>query len=181
MKIVVTGPFSSGKTTLIRTISQVTVIGTEREVTGDERAVKDRTTVAMDFGRISLPGGLSLFLFGTPGQRRFEVMWDILSEGMLGFVVLINASRDEAFAEAAHILTTFGKYADVPFVIGLTHLDRTPASADEVTARVRRELDLPAGAEVVPLDPRNRDDVKGIVVRILLGVLDRIERSAARG
>lgn len=179
MKIVVTGPFSSGKTTLIRTISQVSVIGTERDVTGDERAVKDRTTVAMDFGRVSLPGGPSLFLFGTPGQRRFEVMWEIVSEGMLGFVVLINAARADAYEEAAHILSTFERYADVPFVIGLTHLDCASASVEQVTERVRRDLNLPDDVDVVPVDPRDRDDVKDIVVRILLGVLDRIERAAA--
>src|SRR3954452_14789812 len=77
LKIVITGPFSAGKTTLIKTISEVAIVGTERDVTDETKSIKSRTTVAMDFGRITFADDLSLFLFGTPGQRRFEVMWEI--------------------------------------------------------------------------------------------------------
>src|ERR687896_2084194 len=100
MKLVVTGPFAAGKTTLIETISEVAVVGTERDVTDGAKAVKSRTTVAMDFGRISFAGGLSLFLFGTPGQRRFDMMWEILSEGMLGFIMLVHAIDVRSLEEA---------------------------------------------------------------------------------
>src|SRR3990170_4508729 len=125
LKIVITGPFAAGKTTLIKTISEVAIVGTDRAVTDDTKNVKEHTTVAMDFGRITFAQDLTLFLFGTPGQRRFEVMWEILSEGMIGFILLVHAGDDRSIDEASHILTTFRQYADVPFVIGVSHLDET--------------------------------------------------------
>src|SRR5262249_58956040 len=88
VKIVVTGPFAAGKTTLIRTISEITVLSTEKSVTDAELSRKTDTTVAMDFGRITIDRELVLYLFGTPGQDRFDFMWEILSEGMLGYVLL---------------------------------------------------------------------------------------------
>jgi len=78
VKIVVTGPFSAGKTTLIRTISETTVLSAEQDITDDTRSRKAATTVAMDVGRITLDRDLVLYLFGTPGQERFDFMWEIL-------------------------------------------------------------------------------------------------------
>ena len=83
VKMVVTGPFSAGKTEFIQSVSEIDVVATERKIsTADEKAVKDATTVAMDFGRITVDEDLILYLFGTPGQKRFDFMWEILSEGM---------------------------------------------------------------------------------------------------
>src|SRR5580698_1956167 len=123
VKIVVTGPFSAGKTTLIRTISEITVLSTERSITDETRARKTDTTVAMDFGRITIDRELVLYLFGTPGQDRFDFMWEILSEGMLGYVVLVDAARPDSLEEAASILTAFRAMAHVPFVIGYNRAD----------------------------------------------------------
>ena len=83
VKIVVTGPFNSGKTEFIRSVSEIDVVSTERRISAEMEKVKETTTVAMDFGRITVDEDLILFLFGTPGQRRFDFMWEILSEGML--------------------------------------------------------------------------------------------------
>jgi signal recognition particle receptor subunit beta len=179
LKIVVTGPFSAGKTTLIKTISEVTVLGTERDVTDETRAIKNRTTVAMDFGRITFGDGLSLFLFGTPGQRRFEMMWEILSEGMIGFIVLVHAGDDRSLEEAGHILGTFREYADVPYVVGISHLDETEGDEDAAFAKVREALELPESIEVVPCDPREREDVKTLMLHILFEVLRRLEQAEA--
>lgn len=176
LKIVITGPFSAGKTTLIKTISEVAIVGTERDVSDETRAVKGRTTVAMDFGRITFAQDLSLYLFGTPGQRRFEVMWEILSEGMIGFILLVHAVDARSVEEAYHILKTFREYADVPYVIGVTHLDQTKKSQDEVVTAIRRKLELPEEVSVIPCDPREREDVKALMLEILLGVLDRLDR-----
>ncbi|MDQ3951664.1 MAG: ATP/GTP-binding protein [Actinomycetota bacterium] len=175
LKIVVTGPFAAGKTSLIQAISEVTVLGTERAISDDTDARKDTTTVAMDFGRVSLSNGLALFLFGTPGQRRFEVMWEVLSEGMIGFVLLVNGSDERSAADAARQLETFQAYADVPFVVGVTHLDA--ADGDEAAAleRIRARLGLDEEADVVACDPRAREDVKAMMLRILFGVLRRLE------
>ena len=175
LKIVVTGPFSAGKTTLIKTISEVAIVGTERDVTDETRSVKERTTVAMDFGRISFAQDLSLFIFGTPGQRRFEVMWEILSEGMIGFILLVRPDDERSIEEASHILDTFRAYADVPYVIGVSHLDSVDEPEEQVFARVRQALEVPETVEVVGCDPREREGVKTLMLKILLDVLKRLE------
>ena len=181
LKVVITGPFSAGKTTLIQTISEVAIVGTERDVTDETRAVKERTTVAMDFGRITFAQDLTLFLFGTPGQRRFEVMWEILSEGMIGFILLVNAGDDRSVEEAGHILATFREYADVPFVIGVSHHDEVDESEEEVIARVRAALDVEDSIAVIPCDPREREDVKDLMLSILMGVMSRLESTVGAG
>src|SRR5512137_2867168 len=107
VKMVITGPFSAGKTEFIRTISEIDVVSTERKISSDAERIKDQTTVAMDFGRITVDDDLVLYLFGTPGQKRFDFMWEILSEGMLGFIVIVDSSRPETFREAKGILQTF--------------------------------------------------------------------------
>nr|MCU0265583.1 ATP/GTP-binding protein [Actinomycetes bacterium] len=111
VKIVVTGPFSAGKTTLIRTISEITVLSTERGITDSTRSRKAETTVAMDFGRITIDRDLVLYLFGTPGQERFDFMWEILGEGMLGYVLLVDAEREDSLAESIGILEAFRRMA----------------------------------------------------------------------
>ena len=176
--MVITGPFSAGKTTLIKTISEVAIVGTERDVSDESRAVKERTTVAMDFGRITFAEDLSLFLFGTPGQRRFEVMWEILSEGMIGFILLVNAADARSVEEASHILDQFRKYADVPYVVGVTHVDDVDQSGEAACERVRHTLHVPDAVDVVTCDPRNREDVKGLMLQILIGVMARLEAAA---
>ena len=175
LKVVVTGPFSAGKTTMIETISEVAIVGTDRDITDDTRGVKARTTVAMDFGRITFADQLSLFLFGTPGQRRFEVMWEILSDGMLGFILLVNAADERSLEEGAHILDTFRAYADVPFVVGVTHLDEADVSPDDVMSGVRERLSLGSEVDVVACDARDREHVKGLLLNVLMGVLSRLE------
>ena len=179
LKIVITGPFAAGKTTLIKTISEVAIVGTERDVTDDSKAVKQRTTVAMDFGRLTFADDLSLFLFGTPGQRRFEVMWEILSEGMIGFILLVNAADERSVEEGSHILDQFRQYADVPYVIGVSHLDEQPDAAEVVFGRVRQALEVPETVEVIACDPREREDVKSLMLHILMGVLTRLEHAPA--
>lgn len=179
LKIVITGPFAAGKTTLIKTISEVAIVGTERDVTDDTKSVKQRTTVAMDFGRLTFADDLSLFLFGTPGQRRFEVMWEILSEGMIGFILLVNAADERSVEEGSHILDQFRQYADVPYVIGVSHLDEQADAPEVVFGRVRQALEVPETVEVIACDPREREDVKSLMLHILMGVLSRLEHASA--
>ncbi|MGH2818775.1 MAG: GTP-binding protein [Actinomycetota bacterium] len=178
-KIVVTGPFAAGKTTLIKTISEVAIVGTERNVSDETQSTKPKTTVAMDFGRITFADDLSLFLFGTPGQRRFEVMWEILSEGMIGFILLVNAGDWRSVEEASHILDQFRRYAEVPYVVGITHLDDAGETLEVVSGKVRETLELPERIAVLECDPRQREDVKTLMLHILVGVLRRLEEAAA--
>ena len=176
VKIVVTGPFAAGKTTLIRTISEITVLSTERGITDDTRSRKAETTVAMDFGRITIDRDLVLYLFGTPGQERFDFMWEILGEGMLGYVLLVDADRPETLGEAAGILAAFRRMAHVPFVVALNRSAEVDPRAED---RVREALELSPGTPVVPCDATDKDSVKGVLLALLYSVLDDIEATAA--
>jgi uncharacterized protein len=177
VKIVVTGPFSAGKTTLIRTISEITVLSTEKDITDETKSRKAETTVAMDFGRITIDHDLVLYLFGTPGQDRFDFMWEILGEGMLGYVLLVDAERLESLSEAVAILAAFKKMAKVPFVVGL---NRSDGSDPEAESRVRKVLDLEDSVPVVPCDVTDRQSVKGVLLALLYAVVDSLDVAAAQ-
>ncbi|MGH2750409.1 MAG: GTP-binding protein [Actinomycetota bacterium] len=182
LKIVVTGPFAAGKTTLIETISEVAIVATERDVSEHAPEMgKSRTTVAMDFGRLSFGEDCSLFLFGTPGQRRFEMMWEILSEGMIGFILLVHAAEPRSLEEAAHIFEQFKRYADVPYLIGVTHGDLVESRTETLAEAVRERLDLPPEVKVVGCDPRRKEDVKELMLAILYEVHQRIEAKQVAG
>jgi small GTP-binding protein len=175
VKIVVTGPFSAGKTTLIRTISEITVLSTEKDITDSTRSRKAETTVAMDFGRITIDRDLVLYLFGTPGQDRFDFMWEILGEGMLGYILLVDASRDDSLEEAVGILAAFRKMARVPFVVALNRADGvSPADEDNV----RSVLELDEDVAVVPCDATDRESVKAVLLALLYSVVDSLDEPA---
>jgi signal recognition particle receptor subunit beta len=176
LKMVITGSFAAGKTTLIKTISEIAVVDTERDVTDDFRGIKSRTTVAMDFGRITFEDGASLFLFGTPGQRRFEAMWEVLAEGMIGYIVLVKGSDLRSAEEARHIVRTFQDYADVPFVIGVTHLDESDRASERILDEVRAQLHVPDDTPVIASDVRVRQDVKELLLATLHGVMARLDQ-----
>jgi hypothetical protein len=176
VKIVVTGPFGAGKTTLIRTISEITVLSTERGVTDDTRARKSDTTVAMDFGRITIDRELVLYLFGTPGQDRFDFMWEILGEGMLGYVLLVDAARPESLDEAVSILDAFRGMAHVPFVVAL---NRSIEVDEAEESRVRTVLGLAEGVPVIGCDALDRESVKSVLLALLYSVVDSLDAAAA--
>jgi signal recognition particle receptor subunit beta len=176
VKIVVTGPFAAGKTTLIRTISEITVLSTEKAVSDVEGSRKTDTTVAMDFGRITIDRDLVLYLFGTPGQDRFDFMWEILSEGMLGYVLLIDASRPESLDEAISILGAFRTMAHVPFVVGYNRADSLD---DTDEGRIRGALDISHDVPIVPCDVTDRESVKGVLLALLYAVVDSLDTATA--
>ena len=168
LKIVVTGPFSSGKTELIQTISEIEVVATDRTITRESERIKSKTTVAMDFGRITIDEELILYLFGTPGQRRFDFMWEILSEGMLGFVVMVDSTRPETFREARRILDTFRSYSPVPYIVAANKQDLEdawPAEDLRIVLRVESEI------KVVPCVATDRESVKQVLLELLYSIL----------
>ncbi|HEX7188171.1 MAG TPA: ATP/GTP-binding protein [Actinomycetes bacterium] len=177
VKVVVTGPFSAGKTTLIRTISEITVLSTERGITDSTRKRKAETTVAMDFGRITIDRDLVLYLFGTPGQDRFDFMWEILGEGMIGYLLLVDVSREESVQEAASILEAFRRMARVPFVVGL---NRAAADDNLLVESVRSRLDIPSDVAILPCDATDKESVKNVLLALLYAVLDEVETEAVR-
>ncbi|HVQ86831.1 MAG TPA: ATP/GTP-binding protein [Actinomycetes bacterium] len=176
VKVVITGPFSAGKTTLIRTISEITVLSTERGITDHTKSRKNETTVAMDFGRITIDRELVLYLFGTPGQERFDFMWEILGEGMLGYVLLLDVSRPESLQEAVGILEAFRRMARVPFVVAL---NRTEGVDEVEEARIRQSLGIPTTVPMVPCDATDKESVKAVLLALLYSVLDEVEAAPA--
>jgi small GTP-binding protein len=177
VKIVVTGPFSAGKTTLIRTISEITVLSTEKDITDHTKSRKAETTVAMDFGRITIDRDLVLYLFGTPGQDRFDFMWEILGEGMLGYILLLDSERPDSLEEAVGILAAFRKMARVPFVVAL---NRSAGVSPDEEDRVRSQLGLDEDVPVVPCDATDRESVKAVLLALLYSVVDSLDGAAER-
>jgi signal recognition particle receptor subunit beta len=169
VKMVVTGPFSSGKTSFIGSVSEIPVVRTERKITDATRSVKEQTTVAMDFGRITIDKDLALYLFGTPGQKRFDFMWEILSEGMLGFVVLVDSARPETFREARRILDTFRSYSNTPFVIAANKQDDEDAWPPE---DLKIALGLDKDTRVLACVATEKDSVKNILLELLYIILE---------
>lgn len=172
LKIVVTGPFASGKTELIQSISEIDVVSTDRTITRDAERIKNQTTVAMDFGRITIDEELILYLFGTPGQKRFDFMWEILSEGMLGFIVLVDSTRPETFREARRILDTFRSYSPVPYIVAANKQDLEDAwPAEDLRIVLRVEL----GVKVIPCIATDKDSVKQVLLELLYSILELME------
>ena len=176
IKVVVTGPFAAGKTTLVTTMSEIPVIATETVVTDETSAIKTNTTVSLDFGKLVLADEelhVELSLFGTPGQERFKFMWDVLAQGMDGYVVLVDASRPETHAEAAAILAHFRELSPVPYVIGA---NRAEPDAD------LRELAMALGAPdavVLPCDATDQESAREMLLVLLEAALDAEMEEAA--
>ena len=123
LRIVVTGGVGAGKTTFIRTISEIEVVDTEKNATDETALLKDTTTVALDFGRITIKANQSLHLYGTPGQTRFEFMWDILMPKTHAYILLVDAHRPEHLRSGRKILNFINQRMQIPHIIGITHTD----------------------------------------------------------
>jgi small GTP-binding protein len=168
VKMVVTGPFNAGKTEFIRTVSEIDVVSTERKITDVTSPTKKVTTVAMDFGRITVDQDLVLYLFGTPGQKRFDFMWEILSEGMLGFVVLVDSVRPETFREARKILNVFRTYSSTPYVVAANKQDLADAWSPE---DMRIALKVGPRTKMLPCVATDKESVKNVLLELLYTIL----------
>jgi signal recognition particle receptor subunit beta len=172
VKMVITGPFNAGKTQFIRSVSEIDVVSTESKITSEADRVKNETTVAMDFGRITIDDDLVLYLFGTPGQRRFDFMWEILSEGMLGFIVLVDSARPETFREARYILQAFRSYAPTPYVVAANKQDVSEAWTIE---DLRIALKIDPEIRVLPCVAIDKERVKDVILHLLYSILEKMD------
>ncbi|MBF4509099.1 MAG: ATP/GTP-binding protein [Aeromicrobium sp.] len=169
VKVVITGPFNAGKTTFIKAVSEITVLSTERQISDASNEGSGETTVAMDFGRITISDDVVLYLFGTPGQERFSFMWETLSEGMLGFVLLVDADDQGSFDDAKTMIEFFRSMSDVPFVVAANKVAPTDIGAlRAVRAAVGLDDDIP----LLPVDAQDRESVKAVLLGLLYRILD---------
>ena len=172
VKMVITGPFNSGKTAFIQSVSEIDVVATERKISSEIEKIKETTTVALDFGRITVDQDLVLYLFGTPGQKRFDFMWEILSEGMLGFIVMVDSTRPETFREARSILETFRAYAPTPYVVTANKQDLADAwDIDDMRIALRLDPKL----KFLPCVATSKDSVKNVLLELLYSILAEME------
>lgn len=123
MRLVITGPVGAGKSTFIRSISEIDPVDTDRSATDETLLIKQKTTVAFDFGRLQFTPDMALHLYGTPGQSRFDFMWDILIEKAHAYMILVAAHRPHEFRYARRIINFMNQRVNIPMIIGLSHTD----------------------------------------------------------
>lgn len=158
-KWVVTGIFNAGKTTFVNTLSDIETVNTDKATSLEtEVKIKPTTTVAMDYGQVQLNDDVSIHLFGTPGQARFDFMRDHLSEGMDGFIFLIDSTDRGTLSQAKELLAIFEKQSKVPYLVVANKADKKGLSVEEI----RQALKLPKKQMVVSCNSTDRSSVRAV-------------------
>jgi signal recognition particle receptor subunit beta len=161
LKIVVDGARGCGKTTLVNALSEIV-----------PDASRSGESVAMDFGRLTVDDDLALYLFGMPGGRRYDFMWDVLKEGLLGFILIVDSRHPSTFRETQHILRIFLNYAPVPYIVAANFQDSPDAwGVDDL----RTALRIPPEIGVVPCVGTDRESVKRVILALLEKVMEILD------
>lgn len=165
VKVVITGPWAVGKTTLIRNLSEISVLTTERTLAG----LDDDDALAMDFGRLTIDESLSLHLFGTESDTaHLEEMWKVVAEGLLGLIVVIDDSRPDSYSEAMPLLAYFAERTEVPYVVAVNKVP--PGQEQRAVQRAHHSLRIPQEVRVIATDVRDRDQAKHVLLELLFAI-----------
>lgn len=168
-KIIFTGPVGAGKTTAIASISDIEPIRTDEQASDMTTRRKPATTVAMDYGMIRLGPKEKVHLYGTPGQERFDFMWEILTKGGIGLVLLLDNTRPAPFEDMRFYVTAFRDFIEsTRLVVGVTQMDSQASPTIDEYVRQMKEMDL--SAPVFEVDARRRDDVSTLIQALLLSI-----------
>ncbi|MCX4515791.1 ATP/GTP-binding protein [Streptomyces sp. NBC_01619] len=180
LKVLVVGHFAVGKTTFIRSLSEIPPLSTEETMTRAGQAIDDlkgvhsktTTTVAMDFGRLTINKHLVLYLFGTPGQQRFVQMWEDMARGALGALVLVDPER---LADSFGVIDLIEQYG-LAYLVAVNHFDGSPHRTE---GALREALDLLPDTPVVTCDARDVDSSAKALINLLRYFLDRVHLGQA--
>lgn len=165
--IAITGNVGAGKTSFIKTISEIEVVSTEKKASDEVSSLKQDTTVALDFGRLTLNQEQVLYLYGTPGQSRFDFMWDIIIEKAHAYILLVDAHRPQDFHNCRRILNFMQSKVDLPMLIGLTHMDCEEAwQADDVALALGLRNPKPR-PPIITVDASNSSSVANSLICLL--------------
>ena len=159
-KILVGGHFNAGKTTFVKTASSVLNLSTEKKIRNpQEKAIKDRTTTAMDFGKLTLDGK-EISIFGIPGQQRFSFMWEMLSRGANGFIFLVDSTTEEFWQDTLKQIKIMVKDKKAPYIVCANKQDLPQA---RTVNYIREKLELPRDVYVLPCVAKDKEVVLQIV------------------
>ncbi|MEQ8385762.1 MAG: ATP/GTP-binding protein [Coleofasciculus sp. A1-SPW-01] len=177
LRVIVAGPVSSGKSTFVKTASDTGVIETERFATDSTSLLKPQTTVAFDFSRLILSPEMELHIYGTPGQSRFDFMWDLLIQRADAYILLVAAHRADDFSSAREILTYMHQRVQLPMLIGLTHTDCPNAKSVEDVTRELSCLNDVSCPSIVTVNPMDKTSVFNILMMIKSHILKEVDIS----
>ncbi len=167
MCLVVTGTVGAGKTTFIRSVSEIEVVDTDVRPTDETAHLKNSTTVGFDFGRLQFDPEMALHLYGTPGQSRFDFMWDILIRKAHAYILLVAAHRPQEFRQARQILSFMNQRANIPMIIGLTHTDDPEAWSEEDVFVALGYVDENKRPPILKVNPTKKESVAQAVIYLV--------------
>jgi uncharacterized protein len=167
MRLVVAGPVGVGKSTFIRSVSEIEVVDTDRQATDETALLKQKTTVAFDFGKLQFGSDMAMHLYGTPGQERFDFIWDMLIRKAHAYILLVSAHRPNEFRYARRVAAYMDQRAKIPMIIGLTHTDCPGAWSEENVALALGYVDEKSQPPIISLNPTQTASVGQAVITLV--------------